>query len=475
MAVEGLQIFGGIGSGKTSGSGRAIALKFLANGYGGLVLAAKPGEKEMWQEYCRKTNRLHDLVVIEPGGHTFNFMEYESSVSETQIPLTANLVQVLRTVIKASESKGKSSSEDSFWETGVDMILSNIIDLCLLAYGKVTVNDMYNIFLSAPKPQSPTSKEKKSSNTAFSKAYALANKKVIERIQQWQQSLPLVKRKLYEEDETLFDEMVQELFPEARKLKFIDQFFVETFRDLSSKTRTILEFIYSGFLYRLLQDPVYSLFCKNNSTVVPEDCMEGKIILVNLPVKIYNKVGRDCQILMKYIWQRAMERRNLQENDIPVFLWADEAQNFIHEYDADYQATARSSRISTVYLTQNLPNYNANMGGDQSLDRVKSFCGTLCTKIFHANTDMDTNRFAADLIGEGWAKDSGITTTQGEKPSFGNNHRYSLLKMVRPEEFAKLKTGGELNDFLVESIIHIQGKTLHNDFNHMKVTFLQNS
>lgn len=476
MAVEGLQVFGGIGSGKTSGSGKKIMLKFLANGFGGLVLTAKPGEKEMWEECCRKTNRLHDLVVIEPGGkHAFNFMEYESSNSDTQIPLTANLVQVLRTVIKASEDKSKSSKEDSFWETGLDMILSNIIDLCLLAYGKVTVSDMYDIFLSAPKPQTTTGKEKESSNKAFRKAYGIVTKNLKEKVKRWEAGLEEAQKNRFKENDGLYLKMIEELFPEARTLRFIDQFFAETFRDLSSKTRSILDFIYSGFLYRLLQDPVYSLFSKNPSTVLPEDSTKGKIILINLPVKIYNKVGRDCQILMKYIWQRAMEKRNLAESDIPVFLWADEAQNFLHEYDSEYQATARSSRISTVYLTQNLPNYNANMGGDQSADRVKSFCSTMCTKIFHANTDMDTNRYASDLIGEAWTEDTGININLGENPNVGNSKKYTLRKMVRPEEFVTLKTGGVPNSFLVESYVHIQGSPFHNGFNHIKVTFKQNS
>ena len=47
-SVEGVQIFGGIGSGKTSGSGRMIALKYLKAGYGGLVLTVKEEEKSDW-------------------------------------------------------------------------------------------------------------------------------------------------------------------------------------------------------------------------------------------------------------------------------------------------------------------------------------------------------------------------------------------------------------------------------------------
>ena len=38
----GFQIFGGTGSGKTSGSGSFIASAMLASGFGGLVLTFKP-------------------------------------------------------------------------------------------------------------------------------------------------------------------------------------------------------------------------------------------------------------------------------------------------------------------------------------------------------------------------------------------------------------------------------------------------
>ena len=51
-AFEGVQIFGGIGSGKSSGSGKTLARAFLSNGFGGLVHCAKPEEKETWLQYA---------------------------------------------------------------------------------------------------------------------------------------------------------------------------------------------------------------------------------------------------------------------------------------------------------------------------------------------------------------------------------------------------------------------------------------
>ncbi|MBR9847551.1 MAG: hypothetical protein GYB35_16270, partial [Algicola sp.] len=63
-AVTGVQIFGGIGSGKSSGSGQTIAHSFLENGFGGIVLTGKIDETETWLKYAKATNRLKDVVIF---------------------------------------------------------------------------------------------------------------------------------------------------------------------------------------------------------------------------------------------------------------------------------------------------------------------------------------------------------------------------------------------------------------------------
>jgi len=270
------------------------------------------------------------------------------------------------------------------------------------------------------------------------------------------------------------EEATCEAIADARVLKFIDQFFLESFMNLSEKTRSIIDFYFSGFLFRLLRDPVYSLFCRHASTFTPEDCLQGKVILLHLPVKVYHKIGRDSQIMFKYIWQRAMEKRNVNDSGRPVFLWADEAQNFLHEHDAEYQATARSSRIATVYISQNLPNYHANMGGAKSEFKVKSFLGTLGTKIFHANADIETNRYASELIGEGAFEETSRTATASGQFSTSRTRSLKIDKLVRPEDFAHLKTGGPLNDFKVEGYLHLQSNPVNDGTNHLKIVFNQN-
>lgn len=468
-AVEGLQIFGGIGSGKSSGSGRTIALKFLKAGFGGLVLTVKPDEKETWQEYCKLTHREHDLLILEPNGkYHFNFLQYESDHSrESQ---TENVVEVLKTVIRAGEEKN-GKSDDPFWETALDMLLFNVIDLCLLAYGKLSIQTLYEIVQTIPKPEKEA-KPGNESSTAYHRAFIKAQQNLNTKVDRWYLSLSKEDHKYMDESGTLERE-VENAVPDARLYNFVRQFFNENYISLSEKTRSIIDFTFSGFLFRLLREPIYSLFCRHTSNIRPEDCLNGKIILINLPVKVYQKVGRDCQILFKYIWQRAMEKRSIKDNDRPLFLWADEAQNFLHEHDADYQATARSSRISTVYISQNLPNYYGSMGGQKAEFKVKSFLGTLGTKIFHANADIETNKYASELIGEAFFEDQSSSVTVSNNFSHTTGKSLKLERLVRPEEFVRLKTGGIANNFRVEGYLHRQGDSIMKGMNHAKMTFSQ--
>jgi len=63
-ACEGTAVFGALGSGKTSGSGQALARAFLSNNLGGLILTAKRDEAETWRRYCAETGRDSSLIPV---------------------------------------------------------------------------------------------------------------------------------------------------------------------------------------------------------------------------------------------------------------------------------------------------------------------------------------------------------------------------------------------------------------------------
>jgi hypothetical protein len=474
-AVEGVGIFGGIGGGKTSASGRLLAKKYLQYGFGGLVLTAKPDEKDLWVQYCKETNRVDDLIIVEPGGkHRFNFIEYESTHRNGHNPITGNIVQVLKTVIRSSEEKSKGRPDDRFWESALDLLIYNTIDLCLLADEKISIQQLYDVAMSIPKSEKEERKEEDREKSPYHKAFAKAQEKIHTLVDRFESRLLEEDRKNldYNDFEFLYRDFF-EAVPEARTLRGVDQFFVENYTGLADRTRSIIDFSFSGFLFHLLQDPIYSLFCNKTSTFTPEDSLHGKIIVLNLPVKIYHNAGRDCQVMFKYIWQRAMEKRDVKENARPVFLFADEAQHFLHEYDSEYQATARSSRIATVYISQNLANFHANMGGESGAHRVTAFLGTLGTKIFHSNADRQTNEYASALIGDGYTEDITFTKNFLGGLSAGESKSYKLERIVRPEEFVGMKNGGPKHNFQVEGYMHRQGSRFADGMSFQKITFSQ--
>ena len=431
QAVEGLQIFGGIGSGKTSGSGRTIALEYLRCQFGGLVLTVKNDERKLWEQYCEETGRLNDLIVISPDSNQrFNFINYEMNRKGRSKERTDNLVHVLQTIINVDKQHGESSNNEAFWQNSLNMLMYAVIDLCQLAYGKVTLDRIIAIAQSIPKNMDALKKPSLYSTEFGQAMLAIRDKRNAANMSD----------------------------KEFRLYKNTEDYIINNYIGLADKTRSTIEQYFLGTLASLHRDPIYSLFCSNDEdTFTPEDSLDGKIILLDIPIKEFDKVGRNVQILFKYIWQRSMERRKQDSLFRPVFLWADEAQNFIHEHDITYQATARSQRICTVYLTQNLPNYYNQIGGKEAENMIASFLGTMGTKIFHANVDKKTNDYAADLIGKDFIplNLAGHSSGAGE-PSFSSNESKPLHHIVPPERFAFLRTGGEINDNTVDSIIHCQ-------------------
>jgi len=471
-AVEGVTIFGSNGSGKSSGSFRTFAHKYLAKNFGGLILTVKKSEKDDWLEYLRQTDRMKDLILVEPGGdYHFNFLEYEAAQKAGGRAISENLALVIETVIDSNEEKDRGQSSDTFWKDSLHHLVVNILDLCVLAYDNVSVRALYDIALTVPKKgQKPEDKPKPNS---FGHAFQAAKEKIRQQEKEFTESLSGEEKKKLSDDDDYYDNLIVENIPDAALFRSLDQFFTDYYRNLAEKTRGIIDFCFIGFLFRLLREPIYSLFCRHTSNFSPEDCLNGKIILLNVPTKLYHKAGRDIQVAFKYIWQRAMERRNVSDNSRPVFLFADEAQEFLHTHDVSYQATARSSRICTIYITQNLSSYHANMGGVKSEHRVNSFLGTLGTKIFHSNSDVQTNNYASELIGSAYTEDHSSTSTMAGKFSSTRGMSYKLERMMRPEEFTNLKTGGKRNNYMVEGIIHRQGDPFHNGLRFKKITFKQ--
>jgi hypothetical protein len=443
-AYEGTIIFGGNGSGKTSGSGKDLAKAFLRAGFGGIVLTVKVDEAERWHSYLNQTGRSADLISFQPGSsQAFNFLDYEATRKGAGSSLTYELVNILQIAMDGGRERGKS--ENPFWDDAVGQLLTNSIDLVLMATGRLSLDEIVDVIRSAPR----TMEEAQGIHTNTEKTINLKCANYLRRA-----------FKASRDTERVVD------FRETYK------FFLEEWPMLDFRTRSNILAALMTRLTGLLRSPFRQLFC-GATTVTPTDSIEGRIVILNLPVKEYGEVGRFAQILFKTVWQRAVERRG--SSGRPVFLWADEAQFFVTKYDMQFQQTARSSRAASVYLTQSVVNFRASLDSSNSSSISDSLLGNLQTKIFHANACPLTNEYAERLFGEELQSVSGYSAGPS---GFTGNVAKTMLPILPAIKMTSIRKGGVINNKAVDGYIFQAGRIWKgNDSKHNKnwllCTFMQ--
>lgn len=438
-AFEGVAIFGRSGSGKTSGSGQALAKSYLRNGFGGVVLCAKPDEADTWERYAAETGRSHHVIRFDGSGRwRFNFLEYE--MQRDNVPrdvLTSNLVDTLMNVVEvADRAKGLAASgggSDPYWEKAARNMLLMAVDLIYAFTGQVRLSDVRRLLISAPKSVEELSSESWQQESYFAQLFT--------RFYKTGGAFPM---------------------PEA-EAHFHEDFWQNSFPNMPHKTRGNVLSTLETDVSTLLRGTMREIFT-TSTNVVPELTHDGAIILLDFPLKTWNQTGVLAQLIFKYVWMKATERRTITPQTRPVFLWGDEAQLFTSSYDMEFQSTARSSRASTVLLTQNLPSFYSRIGGDQPEHTVNAMMGNLRTKIFHNNDCTTTNQWATELIGKetvwrqsfgqnsGWSKDQsqgwsdGETTTRNEGISSGASKGYSYSSDSENRGSSSITYGSSVGD-----------------------------
>lgn len=452
-ACEGTVIFGGTGSGKTSGSGRAIARAFLEAGFGGLVLCAKPEEPVLWRQYAEQCSRSHDLVLFGPGrGCGFNFMRAESERPGEGAGLTENLVNLFMEVASLGAAHGEGSG-DPFWERSMRSLVRNCAELLVMARNAPTLHSMFELIRSAPSDTAQVaSPEWRSASLCY---------------------------RLLEEARGASDATAQE-----SDYREVAGYWLHQFPTMGDRTRGSIVAMFSSLAEGLMRGTLRELFCET-TTLSPSDVLAGSVVVVDLPVKEWSEVGRMAAVIWKYCVQKAVERRrdNTGGDARPLFIWADECQHFASRYDALFQSTARSSRAASVYLTQNYPTLAAAMGAG-SLGRAltDSLLGNMGTKIFHSNGDRETNRYASELVGRslktlqsrGRSNSLSLSGQAGWSLGAQRGMNEHMDLEIEPSELATLKKGGPEGGFVSEAMVFQNGRRWEgSDRTWQKVSFSQ--
>lgn len=465
-AVRGVQIFGGIGSGKSSGSGKALAMKFLKLGYGGLVLCGKPEEAQTWIEYARLAGRKDEDVIHfnEGSKYFFNPLQYEKNRKGKGGGLTSNISNLFITLYKLGQriNGGEAKESQLFWESALKRCLNRVIDLIKMSGEELSVRNMALVVTSIPTME----------DMEIIKQLALDD----DFLGYGEKNSFCVKCLYHANINRTKDNTKSE-----RDFFLVYNYFFKEFPRLYPETRTTIQEMFLGlaepFQSGLLSDH-FSEEIEGGEHLTPEVTHDGKIIILDFSIKEYLESGTYAQNIFKLLWQQATERRieDKAKNHLPVFLWVDESQYFISEYDMLFQTTARSSIACTVFISQNISNYYAVMGGESAKARVDSLLGNLSTKIFHSNNDPVTNEWASKVIGDDFtANESGSSLKNTFNLETGSSDSYTmqLMAQVIPLEFTKLLTGGRDCNFEVHAIVTKSGHTWSNGKNYRKLFFKQ--
>ena len=467
----GVAIFGATGSGKTSGSGQTVALALLAAGFGGLVLSAKTEERALWERWAAMTGRTKDLLFFSPEEDwRFNFLDYEWRRPGAGGGRVENIVRLFTLGMETlGAGEQKASGNNAYWQRAMQQLLRNAVALVGMATGHVRLADINKLIASAPRSQAQVDAEV--SNPAGYCVQLLAQAR-------------------------------QRSAGDAAKLddckKVMDYWFGE-WPHIPPETRGNILSTFTSATDAFGFSPFRELFC-TGTNIAPEVAEYGKIIFLDLNIKEHGKTGQFAQVLFKTCFQNTLERRNLEHSPMPVFLWGDEAPYFVNSEDESVLRTARSKRLITVYLMQNLTTLYEALGGQSGRDTAHSILTNLSTQIFHANRDVETNKYASETIGqsvhmmgsysegtsggENWSAGSSsdlqtsggsVSHSHGEQTGWNQSKsaQEQLQADVQPKEFTLLRSGGPDNGLCVDAILTRTGHIWSSGKNFLHVTFRQ--
>ena len=464
-AVEGILALGATGSGKSSGVGKFLAKAMLKAGFGFLVLCAKPGERKRWEEYAKAVGRENDLIIFnKESGLEFNFLEYElkrHGEGAGDIFNATNAFMHLNEQNRQHQSGGSNNNEERFWDNALRDLISMCILTLLLAKEEVSIYNIRKLVASSFNEEQAQCYMELIGTISTEENIDESTREEAVKELEGMMEINYFLRILYKVQSTDFQSE-----EDIEDLDRLEDYWLNEFARLAPRSRSIVVASFMGIVSPFMNRGILkSQFSKGLSQeLMPEKIIyENKIVIVDFPIKEFRLSGIFASIIIKSIFQGAVERRDVEDEDNPkpVCLYIDEVQNFIGQNDFQFQATARSSWVSCFYLTQNMNGLFPIMGNNQPQARARSLLGNLNLKFFGTNADFETNTWASEQIGKHLVDLDNLSISKDMEFSKTKNQR--LMHRIEPDKFTTLKTGRKANRYKVETVVFKAGKTWGNE------------
>lgn len=470
--MGGFLIAGSPRSGKTSFALKHIVKSWFAKGYGGFYSTTRVNDAEMIAEWANESKSEDRVLLFGANTHlSMNILEYEMNRpggGDTNA-LADLILQVEELIANFESGGGGSKGEEPYWRNQTRTMLSMTIELLKLAGRPIAWKTLRKIAIGS---------FDEDDLERYINLWAILNtgdvdskdyQKVQSEYNQWRESNWFL---------DAFDGANSRSDLNERQLEqmtTLGEYWLIEYPKLSDKPKSIIKsmiisvtrpFEMDGILKDHFADGV-------SHELLPNEIIDKKTILVcGFGVKEYGVQGVIATAILKLIYQKAWERRDLKKigaSAIPVMICLDEFQLYINpKIDQHFCSTAGGSFISQVYITQNLDNLILASGGATPESQAKSLVGNLNCKLFCANSNVKTNAWASEIIGSHFID----TTTTAINLESANSQTFNQLyhPKVPPSHFTTMAMGSSGK---VETIIFQVGrKWLSNEEqNFCEVTF----
>ena len=446
-------VFGSTGSGKTSGYGKIQLYNMLKAGFGGIVMTAKADEADYVKTLAKRAGRgAEDIIDFKlDGEYIFNFLDYTFKQGQARGKKTyiQDLVHLFKVITSLYSNTNNQDSKDSYWIHALDQLLGNSLRTLIYAGAELSLVEIHSFISTLPMNQEQWD------DTAWQEK-SLAFKRIAQ-AEKW------ITKTESKADVDAIEQSKINSWKTLTKLYWEHNFMI-----LDPKTKATIIQMFTGMAEQLMSEGVREVFAEGDTNITPEDTFKGKVIILNIPYLDNQESARLCQVVFKYCWQKAVEKRGkTTDADRPVFLYADEAHYFTTVNDPAFLSTARSSKACVCYLTQNLNGLGQFLGHNQM--NLEAFIDNFQIFVFHANSSHKTNAFASRLIGKIEMKkktmsSSDSTHSDGTIQRRNSGHSESIRNewdyQLHPIQFSQLAEGSARYDTKVECIIYMTGKKL---------------
>lgn len=434
-SLEHVLALGATGSGKTSAAIKSLSLGMLHAGYGVLFLTAKADDAESYFELAKRAGRENSVVRFGPGHRLgCNLLEYElggKGIFNEQIMNVPGIFSDVGRIKAANKDGGEGDKQ--FWVDAAEMMMRYSVNVVVLATGKVELNKVVQVALSAPKTANEAADSDWRGHAACYEMLTLAEQR----------------------------------HGQSDMVEMARQYFLQKWPNYAPESRGSAQFTCDVITDLCQGQPLRRLFF-SKTDFTPDILTEGAVLIVDAPALKQGIQGKVINGMMRLAVERMVQKRADTLKRPVAIIW-DEFQTSITEADSEFAAVARSPRCALVMATQNVNAVQKKMGRDGA----RALYGNCRTKLFFANDDPDTNQFMADVAGK-WEQER-ETQTKAKQGELSTSTHTEDDFVVPPREALTLESGGEEFGGRVSGILVHGGRKLKNEQPWMKVAFKQNS